>query len=83
MKLDRIIPPVQFTVEGCKITIYEVLKSTLASGDSWYHVALDIEYRGKRSRRFSLDARSTQDFRKRLLVEISKFKWMVMLGEAK
>jgi len=81
MQLDKVIPPIQFIIDNCRITIYEILKSTLISGETFYHVVLDIEYKGKRSRRYTLDAKSTVDFRKRLLVEISKFKWMVMLGE--
>ena len=78
--LDSLIPPIRFKFDDCMITIYEVLKSVLVSGKTWYHITLDISYRGKRSRKFSLDAYSLEDFKKRLLVEISKFKWMVLLG---
>jgi len=79
--LDSIIPPVRFKLDGCTVTIYEVLKSVLVSGKVWYHICLDLEYKGKRTRRFSLDAYNNKDFKKRLLVEISKLKWAVILGE--
>jgi len=78
--LDAIIPPVRFRIDGCDVTIYEVLKSQIVSGKTWYHICLDLEYKGKRTRRFSLDAYSTEDFKKRLLIEISKLKWIVLLG---
>ncbi len=81
--LEGLLPPVRFTLDGCDVTIYEVLRSDLVNGERWYHVTLDLEYRGKRCRRFNLDAKSTPDFRKRLLVEIAKFKLMVLLGEMK
>jgi len=78
--LDSIIPPIRFKLDNCTVTIYEVLKSQIASGKTWYHVCLDLEYRGKRTPRFSLDAYNNKDFKKRLLVEISKLKWLVLLG---
>jgi len=81
LRLDSIIPPVRFRFDNAIITIYEVLKSQLVSGKTWYHVTLDIEYRGKRTRRFSLDCKDTNDFKKRLMVEVSKFKFLVLLGE--
>lgn len=79
--LDNVVPPVRFTLDGVNVTIYEVLRSRLVTGKTYYHVTLDLEYAGKRSRRFTLDATGTRDFRKRLLVEIAKFKWFIMLGE--
>lgn len=80
--LDNVIPPIQFSLDGCKVTIYEVLRSQLVTGKTYYHVNLSLEYRGKKSKRFSIDVTSTEDLRKRLLVEIAKFKWMIMLGES-
>jgi len=78
--LDSIVPPVRFRFDGCVITIYEVSKSELVSGDKWYHINLDIEWRGRKCKRFSMDAKDLQDFLKKLMVETSKFKWMVLCG---
>ncbi|RLE94901.1 MAG: hypothetical protein DRJ96_09075 [Thermoprotei archaeon] len=79
-RLETIIPPFSFTLDGALVTIYEIPKSELISGDKWYHVYLDIEWRGKRSRRFTLDVKGWEDLLRKLLVEISKFKLMVLMG---
>jgi len=79
-RLETIFPPFSFTLDGAKVTIYEITKSELISGDKWYHVHLDIAWRNKRSRRFTLDVKSWEDLLRKLLVEISKFKLMILMG---
>lgn len=79
-RLETIYPPFSFTLDGARVTIYEVTRSQLINGDKWYHVLLDVSWRGKRSRRFTLDAKGWDDLQRRLLVEISKFKLMVLMG---
>ncbi|RLE88795.1 MAG: hypothetical protein DRM97_06570 [Thermoprotei archaeon] len=78
--LEGLIPPIAIRVDDATVTIYEVIRSKLISGETWYHVTVDIFWRGKRSRRFSLDVRSWNELRKLLLIEVSKFKWMNLLG---
>jgi len=79
-KLDAIIPPVRFTLDDAIVTIYEVNKSKLINGEVWYHVNLDIQVDKYRSKRFTLDVRNVKELKRKLLVEISKFKLLVMLG---
>ena len=67
-------------LDGAIVTIYEVNKSRLITGETWYHVHLDIRIGRRRSRRFTLDVRNTRELKRKLLVEISKFKLMIMLG---
>jgi len=79
-KLDSIIPPVRFRFDGCEVTIYEVSKISIMNKYTWYHINLDIEWRGKKSQRFPLDAKNWDDFLKKLLVETTKFKWFQLCG---
>jgi len=78
--LEPLIPPVSFRLDRAIVTIYEVTKSQLINGEKWYHVCLDIRIGKHRSPRFSLDVKDLKDLRRKLLVEISKFKLMIMLG---
>ena len=78
--LDNIIAPARFRLDGVVVTIYEALKSKIVSGKTWYHVTVDFTWRGNKSRRFSIDCRDVNDLIKKLLVEISKFKWFVLVG---
>lgn len=78
--VESIIAPVSFKLDKAVITIYEVNKSTLVSGDVWYHVHLDIKIGKYRSRRFTLDVRDVNELKKKLLVEISKFKMLILMG---
>jgi len=79
-RLDAIVPPHRFTLDGTTVTIWEVIKLQLVSGDTMYHVLVELSYKGKRSQRFPLDARDWKDLLKKLLVEIPKFKLAVLMG---
>lgn len=79
-RLETIFPPFSMIVDSTKVTVYEVTKSQAISGDKWFHVFLDLQYRKHRSKRFSIDCRNWQDFLIKLIVEISKFKLMVLEG---
>jgi len=61
-------------VDGFKITLHEVLKTKLISGHEWYHAVVSIDYKGIRSRRYTLDVRDMKDLVKKLKVEITKLK---------
>jgi len=79
-RLESIVPPFTFVLDGCQVTVWEVIRLRLVTGDTWYHVLLSLKWRGKTSKRFPLDVRSWRELRKKLLVEIPKFKLAVMLG---
>jgi len=73
-RLETIVVPFKFILDNATITIYEVTKSELVSGDVWYHVLLSINVNGKESKPFSLDVRNFDELKKKLLIEISKYK---------
>lgn len=80
VKLDTIVPPLRFRHDRALVTIYEVTRTRLLNGQSIYNVNLDITYRKKKSRRFTLYVKDWDDLLKKLLVEIPKFKLMVLMG---
>jgi len=82
-RLDTIIPPLRFRHDNALVTIYEVTKTKLINGQSIYNVNLDITYKKKKSRRFTLFVKDWDDLLKKLLVEIPKFKLMVLMGYEK
>jgi len=68
------ITPFSIIVEGVPVRILEVLKTALDPQNPWYHVAVQISYRGVQSRIYTLDVRDTKDLVKKLKVEIAKIK---------
>ena len=82
-RLDTIIPPLRFRHDNALVTIYEVTKTKLINGQSIYNVNLDITYKKKKSQRFTLFVKDWDDLLKKLLVEIPKFKLMVLMGYEK
>jgi len=78
--IGSIIPPVSFKLDGAYVTIYEVTKSTLITGETWYHVNLDLRISQYKTKRFTLDVRNVDELKRKLLIEISKFKLMILLG---
>jgi len=82
-RLDTVIPPLRFRHDNALVTIYEVTKTKLINGQSIYNVNLDITYKKKKSQRFTLFVKDWDDLLKKLLVEIPKFKLMVLMGYEK
>ncbi|RLF10794.1 MAG: hypothetical protein DRJ69_02670 [Thermoprotei archaeon] len=78
--LGAIIPPIDIRLDKARVRIWEVTKTVLATGEVWYLVHLQVFYRRKASRRFTLPVRSWDELVKKLLVEIPKFKLMVLMG---
>jgi len=68
------IPPFFIEVDEIPVTIIEVLKTALISGETWYHVVVQINYKGIKSRRYTLDVKSEQDLINKLKIEITKLK---------
>jgi len=82
-RLETVIPPVRFRHDKAIVTIYEVTKTRLINGQYIYNVNLDITYKKKKSQRFTLFVKNWDDLLKKLLVEIPKFKLMVLMGYVK
>jgi hypothetical protein len=71
-----IIPPFFLEVDGCKVDVVEVRKSELFTGDVWYHVVVSIEYKGIKSKYYTLDVKDTKDLIDKLKIEITKLKFI-------
>jgi len=78
--LTRAITPVKFKLDGVDVTLIEVLRSELIDGSKWYHVRAQLEWRETKSTPFSLDVKDMNHLKKKLLVEISKFKLGLIIG---
>jgi len=68
------LTPFSIMVDGIPITIHEVLKTELEPGNPWYHVVVQINYHGIKSRIYGLDVRTMKDLIKKLKIEITKIK---------
>ncbi|MEM2260003.1 MAG: hypothetical protein QXY65_02935 [Candidatus Methanomethylicaceae archaeon] len=66
--------PFSIEVDGTIVNIYEVLKTKLISGDEWYHVVVEINYKGIKSKRYTLDVRNINNLINKLKIEIDKIK---------
>lgn len=76
------ILPIRMNVEGYDVTILEVVKSKPINKDTWYHVVCYIEQGNKRTRIFSIDCRSWDEFKKKIKIEVSRLKIMrLLMGE--
>jgi len=71
------LTPYTFRLDGVLVTIWEVLKSKLIDGTVLYHVTVSLGV----SKRFNLTVRSWGELRRKLLVEVSKYKLLRMLGK--
>jgi hypothetical protein len=79
-RLDVIVPPIAIEFEGCRVYVHEVGKLPLPWTE--YQAALQFECWGKRSRVFNLSYRDSRDLLWKGKVELSKFKWrLLVLGE--
>lgn len=73
------ILPVTFEVEGCEVTLLELLKSRLPDGTVWYHAVCMVKCGNIESKTFCIDARSNEELKAKLLTEITKLKLMRLL----
>jgi hypothetical protein len=69
------IPPFFIEVDGCQVQVLEVLKDELISGETWYHIFISINYKGIRSKRYSIDVKDIKDLVNQLKSEITKIKF--------
>lgn len=80
VELEAIIPPIRFRLDGADVVVHEVFPVRLIDGSTRYGVCVHVEYRGRRSGRFTLFVRRWDELVKKLLVEIPKFKLMAIVG---
>ena len=77
MEKPRItLPPFYVEVEGARALILEVSRAEAVPGDVWYIVSTQLEYKGIRSKTFTLQARSEEDLLNKLKMEVTKLKFM-------
>ncbi len=70
------VPPFIILVDEIPVTIYEVYKSVLVSGDVFYHAVIEINYKGIRSKRYTIDAKDYNSLINKVKVEIDKIKFI-------
>jgi hypothetical protein len=70
------IPPFSVEIDGYQVDILEVVKTQLVSGDKWYHVVVQVNYKGIKSRRYTLDVKNEQDLINKLKVELTKIRFI-------
>lgn len=69
-----VIPPVKTTVDGAEVDILEVIKLP----PTGYHVTVRVRLGDFTSRVFFIDALNEKDFERKLAIEISKLKTMLI-----
>jgi len=70
------LPPFSIEVDGVRVTVLEVLKSQLISGETWYFVVVQLNYKGVLSRRYTLSVRDVRDLVNKLKMEVTKIKFI-------
>jgi len=70
------LTPFSIIVDETTVRVLEVLKTELDPQNPWYHVVVQINYHGIKSRIYSLDVRNTKDLVKKLKIEITKIKML-------
>jgi len=77
MERPRItLPPFYIDVEGARALVLEVSRAEAVPGDVWYLISTQIEYKGMRSKTFTLQVRSEEDLLTKLKIEVTKLKFM-------
>jgi len=79
--MKTIIPPYIVPIEGAEVNILEVSKNTLHNGKTFFIVTCYVEYKGFRSKTFSLTIKDNKELLSKLKVEIAKMKLMIYLGK--
>lgn len=70
------LTPFFIEVDGCKVCIYEVLKTQLITGEEYYLVVVSIHYKNIKSRRYTLYIKNIEDLVNKLKIEVTKIKYM-------
>ena len=75
--LTLTITPVDIEIEDCRVTILEVARLKL-----WweqYHASVQVRCGDVLSRVFHLDFKNTEELRQKLVTEVTKLKYMLLL----
>ena len=75
-----LLPPVVLEVDGCKVYIFNVIKTKNVYGETRYIVSCRVEYRGHLSKQFILDVANSQEFMRKLKYEVALFRSIVLAG---
>jgi len=71
-----LIPPFTCEIDGIPVTVLEILKRKIVSGDTWYLAVVTIDYKGIKSRRYTIPVKSEEDLINKLKIEITKIKFI-------
>jgi len=74
------ITPYSFYYKGCKVTIWGAKRFDLPTGERRYLLSLEVEWRGYRSRQFTLEVKDSYDFKNKLDLEIARMKLAILTG---
>lgn len=73
------LTPFFIEVDGCRVCIYEVLKTPLVTGEENYIVVLSIHYKNIKSKRYMLHVKNIEDMVNKLKIEVTKIKYMELV----
>ena len=70
------LPPFSIRVDDCEARVLEIYKTQLINGEIWYHVVVELVYKGIRSKRYTLDVKDTNQLINKLKMEVTKVKFL-------
>ncbi|RLE86017.1 MAG: hypothetical protein DRJ67_08145 [Thermoprotei archaeon] len=79
-RIEVIVPPISFKLDGVDVTIIGVVPYDTIDGIRRYIVSCQVEWRGWRSQVFQLDVGDNRELRNKLRVEIARMKICILSG---
>lgn len=79
-RVDVYITPLEMEMDGAKVTLVGVVPYESVTGKRRYIVSCVVEWRGWRSRQFTLDVESNRELEQKLRVEIARMKVFIASG---
>lgn len=76
-----IIPPMAVDIDGARVYILEVTENDWIDEEKHYLVTCFVEYKGYRSRVFTIDAKTNAELLAKLRTEVAKMKLLIMTGQ--
>jgi hypothetical protein len=81
MAVRRVVfPGTSIDVEGCKVYIFNIVKTTNLKNEPRWLISCRAEYNGRLSHQFFLDVGSNEEFMRKLKTELALFKVIVLAG---
>lgn len=71
-----ILTPFSTVIDNAIVDVLEVLESRLISGERYFHVVVQINYKDIKSKRYTLDVKSMDELIYKLKVEVNKIKYI-------